>query len=226
MKKKLLELIINKKKYKEQFAIITNISNGENCIFEKNKAIDKNFEKHSDEINNYFNKKKNGIIENTDIFIDVYLRPIKVIIVGAVHIAQYLVDYTKNLNFEIIIIDPRGYFAAEKRFPNTNIVNKWPKEAFNEIETDSNTALIALTHDPKIDDPALKHALKNKFFYIGALGSKKTHENRCQRLAEAGFNNDEINSIHGPIGIKLGGKSAPEIALSIIAQLVSQTYKK
>ena len=99
-------------------------------------------------------------------------------------------------------------------------------QAFEEIKSDSSTALIALTHDPKIDDPALKHALKNKFFYIGALGSKKTHENRCKRLKEAGFSEEEINSIHGPIGIKLGGKSAPEIALSIISQLVAVTYKK
>ena len=142
------------------------------------------------------------------------------------HIAQYLVDFAKSLNFEISIIDPRGYFASEQRFPDIKVINKWPKEAFEEIETNSNTALIALTHDPKIDDPALQYALKNKFYYIGALGSKKTHENRCQRLSEAGFTNDQINSIHGPIGIKLGGKSAPEIALSIIAQLVSETYKK
>ena len=106
------------------------------------------------------------------------------------------------------------------------IINKWPEEAFKEIETDSNTALIALTHDPKIDDPALQHALKNKFYYIGALGSKKTHENRCRRLKEAGFSEKEISSIHGPIGIKLGGKSAPEIALSIVAQLVAETYKR
>ena len=86
-------------------------------------------------------------------------------------------------------------------------------------------ALITLTHDPKIDDPALKHALKKKFFYIGALGSKKTHEKRCKRLKEIGFNNEAINSIHGPIGLKLGGKSAPEIALSIIAQLVFEINK-
>ena len=107
-----------------------------------------------------------------------------------------------------------------------NIINKWPNEAFKEIETNTNTALIALTHDPKIDDPALQHALKKKFYYIGALGSKKTHENRCQRLRDSGFSEDDIKSIHGPIGIKLGGKSAPEIALSIISQLVSETYKK
>ena len=226
MKKRLLEHIISKKNNKEEFAIVTNILTGEIFIFEKNKPIDKNFEKYSDEINSYFNNKKNGIIENTDIFIDTYLRPVKVIIVGAVHITQYLLDYAKDLNFEIFIIDPRGYFASEKRFPNMKIINKWPNEAFKEIETNEKSALIALTHDPKIDDPALQHALKKKFYYIGALGSKKTHENRCQRLKDSGFSDEQINSIHGPIGIKLGGKSAPEIALSIIAQLVSETYKK
>ena len=226
MKKQLLDQIIKKKENKDEFAIITNIKNGESCIFEKNKSIDKNFEKHLEQIKNCFEKKKNGIIENTDIFVETYVRPIKVIIVGAVHIAQYLVDFAKSLNFEISIIDPRGYFASEQRFPDMKIINKWPDEAFEEIDSNENTALIALTHDPKIDDPALQHALNKKFYYIGALGSKKTHTNRCERLKEAGFSDEQINSIHGPIGIKLGGKSAPEIALSIIAQLVSETYKK
>ena len=226
MKKQLLDQIIKKKENKDEFAIITNISNGKSCIFEKNISLDKNFEKYSDQIKSFFKSKKNGIIEGSDIFVETYIRPTKVIIVGAVHIAQYLVDYAKSLNFEISIIDPRGYFASEQRFPDLKIINKWPDEAFKEIETNSNTALIALTHDPKIDDPALQYALKNKFYYVGALGSKKTHENRCKRLRNAGFNDDEINSIYGPIGIKLGGRSAPEIALSIIAQLVAESYKK
>ena len=226
MKKQLLDQIIKKKINKDEFAIITNIESGESCIFEKNNPLDKNFEKYFDQINNYFEKKKNGMIENTNIFVETYIRPIKVIIVGAVHIAQYLVNYAKNLNFEISIIDPRGYFASQQRFPDLKIINKWPEEAFKEIETSSNTALIALTHDPKIDDPAIQHALKNKFYYIGALGSKKTHENRCKRLREAGFTDDQINFIHGPIGIKLGGRSAPEIALSIIAQLVLETHNR
>ena len=226
MKKQLLDQIIKKKKNKDEFAIITNIENGESCIFEKNNPLDKNFEKYFDQINNYFEKKKNGMIENTNIFVETYIRPIKVIIVGAVHIAQYLVDYAKSLNFEISIIDPRGYFASQQRFPDLKIINKWPEEAFKEIETSSNTALIALTHDPKIDDPAIQHALKNKFYYIGALGSKKTHATRCKRLREAGFSDDQINFIHGPIGIKLGGRSAPEIALSIAAQLVLETYNR
>ncbi len=226
MKKKLLDQIIKKKENKDEFAIITNIANGESCVYEKNKTLDSDFEKYSKQIKEYFDKKKNGIIENTNIFVETYIRPTKVIIVGAVHIAQYLVSFARSLNFEISIIDPRGYFASEQRFPDLKIINKWPDEAFKEIQTNSSTALIALTHDPKIDDPALQHAIKNKFYYIGALGSKKTHENRCQRLKDAGFSETEINSIHGPIGIKLGGKSAPEIALSIIAQLVAETYKK
>ncbi len=185
-----------------------------------------NFNKNLLDIKRYYDEKKNGVIENTNIFIETYILPINVIIVGAVHIAQYLVDFAKSLNFEISIIDPRGYFASEQRFPKIKVFNKWPDEAFKEIKTNNNTALIALTHDPKIDDPAIQYALKNKFYYIGALGSKKTHANRCERLKAAGFSDDDISSIHGPIGIKLGGKSAPEIALSIIAQLVSETYKK
>ena len=226
MKKQLLKEIIDKKDKKIEFAIITNIENGKSCIFEKNKPLDKIFEKYKDKIILHFNKKNNGIIEGTNIFVEIYVRPIRVIIVGAVHIAQYLISFAKSLNFEILIIDPRGYFASEQRFPGIKIISKWPKEAFAEIKTDQNTALIALTHDPKIDDPALQHALKNNFFYIGALGSKKTHSNRCDRLKESGFNDKHINRIFGPIGIKLGGKSAPEIALSIIAQLVSEVYKK
>ena len=226
MKLQTLKSIIEKKKNKSEFAIITNLKTGESEIFEKDKPLSKEMEVYSNQINEFFKLKKNGVIDNSEIFVETYILPIKVIIVGAVHIAQYLVDFAKSLNFEISIIDPRGYFASEQRFPDMKIINKWPDEAFQEIETNENTALIALTHDPKIDDPALQHALKKKFYYIGALGSKKTHENRCQRLKEAGFSNDQINSIHGPIGIKLGGRSAPEIALSIIAQLVSETYKK
>ena len=226
MKLQTLKSIIEKKKNKSEFAIITNLTTGESEIFEKNKPLSKEMETYSSQIEEFFKLKKNGVIENTEIFVETYVLPIKVIVVGAVHIAQYLVDFAKSLNFEISIIDPRGYFASEQRFPDMKIINKWPDEAFKEIETNENTALVALTHDPKIDDPALQHALKKKFYYIGALGSKKTHENRCQRLKEAGFSDEQINLIHGPIGIKLGGRSAPEIALSIIAQLVSETYKK
>lgn len=226
MKQSLLKEIIELKKQKKEFAILTDISNATSEIYTQDKSLSANFNKNLLDIKRYYDEKKNGVIENTNIFIETYILPINVIIVGAVHIAQYLVDFAKSLNFEISIIDPRGYFASEQRFPKIKVLNKWPDEAFKEIKTNNNTALIALTHDPKIDDPAIQYALKNKFYYIGALGSKKTHANRCERLKAAGFSDDDISSIHGPIGIKLGGKSAPEIALSIIAQLVSETYKK
>ena len=216
----ILKSIIDNKKKNSDFAIITNLMTGDISIFKKELPLNKNLENYSSEINDFFNNKKTGIIENSELFIETFRRPTKVIVVGAVHITQYLIDYIKNLNFEINIIDPRGYFASKKRFPEVNVINKWPDEAFKEIETNESTALIALTHDPKIDDPALQYALKKKFFYIGALGSKRTHENRCARLKKAGFSDEQINLIHGPIGIKIGGKSAPEIALSIVSQLV------
>jgi len=225
MKIEILKGIIKKKSSKEEFAVLTNLSNGNSEIFNFEKPLSKDFENYKNEIENYYNLNKNGIINGTQIFILNYIRPIEVIIVGAVHIAQYLIDLIKNFNFVITVIDPRKYFTAEQRFQNVKIINEWPDNALEKIQTNTNCALITLTHDPKIDDPALNYALKNKFFYIGALGSKKTHEKRCKRLKKAGFSEKEVSSIHGPIGIKLGGKSTPEIALSIVAQLVSETNK-
>ena len=226
MKLKILEEIIQNKNKKIEFSVITNLETGNSKIFLISNPIDQDFADYEEQIKSFYKNKKNGIIKNTNIFIQTFTNPIKVIVVGAVHIAQYIVEFTKNLNFEIILIDPRKFFATEERFPKIKIVNKWPDEAFKKIKTDSNTALISLTHNPKIDDPALIHAIKKSFYYIGALGSQNTHSDRCERLKKLGFDKNEINTIHGPIGIKLGGKSPPEIALSIIAQLILKTYNK
>ena len=226
MKIEIIRETLKNKSLNKEFALITNLINGESEIFFPGNNPSRMFSKYSEEIEKIFHLNKNGIIENSEIFVRTYKNPIKLIIVGAVDISMYLIDFAKNLNFEIIIVDPRGYFASKERFPDTKIINKWPNEAFDEIETNTKTALVTLTHDPKIDDPALQYALKNKFFYIGALGSKKTHEKRCSRLVEAGFKKVELEKINGPIGIKLGGKSPSEIALSIISQLVSKKYKK
>ena len=225
MKTEILKEIIKRNSLKEDFAVLTNLSTGNSEIFDSKNLLSKEFKNYENKINNFYNLKKNGIIDGTQIFILNYIKPVEVIIVGAVHIAQYLIDLLKNFNFIVTIIDPRKYFTTEQRFQKVKIINEWPKNALEKIETNTNFALITLTHDPKIDDPALNYALKNKFFYIGALGSKKTHENRCKRLKEEGFGEKEIRSIHGPIGIKFGGKSTPEIALSIVAQLVSETNK-
>ena len=225
MKLKTIEETLKNKSLKKEFAIITNLKNGDSELFFPGVDLTGIFFKYTNEINKLFNSNKNSIIENSEIFVQTFKNPIKVIVVGAVHISTYLIDFAKNLNFEIVIIDPREYFASKERFPNINIINKWPNEAFKEIDTNQSTALVALTHDPKIDDPALEYALKNNFFYIGALGSKKTHDKRCLRLIEAGFNKSDVEKINGPIGIKLGGKSPSEIALSIISQLVFEKYK-
>ena len=220
MKIDIFQEIIEKKKSKKRFAVLTNLMNGKSELFELGNQLSDDFKVHKKDIENYFSHKKNGIISETNIFIQNYTKPIEVIIVGAVHIAQYLIDFSKNLNLMITIIDPREYFTKKQKFQNVKIINEWPEKVLKQIQTDNNYALITLTHDPKIDDSALQFALKNKFFYIGALGSKKTHDKRCQRLKEYGYTSEQINSIHGPIGLKLGGKSAPEIALSIISQLV------
>ena len=225
MKIEILKEIIKKKSSNEQFAVLTNLSNGSSEIYKIGIPLSNNFINYKNDIENYYNLKKSGVINNTEILIQNYIKPIEVIIIGAVHITQYLIKFLKDLNFDVTVVDPREYFTTKQKFRNVKIINKWPEEFFKNIQTNSNTALITLSHDPKIDEPALKHALKKKFFYIGALGSKKTHNNRCKRLKDEGFNDKEIDSIHGPIGIKLGGKSAPEIALSIVAQLVYETNK-
>ena len=225
MKIKTLQEILKNKSLKREFAVLTNLKTGDSEIFLPNQNLKGIFSEYKDEIEKIFNSSKSNILENEEIFVQTIKNPIKVVIVGAVHITEYLIDFAKSLNFDITIIDPRGFFASKEKFPDTKIINKWPNEAFSEIETNSRTALIALTHDPKIDDPALQYGLKKKFFYIGALGSKKTHEKRCQRLIETGIKEEEVKLINGPIGIKLGGKSPSEIALSIVAQLVSEKYK-
>tara|TARA_Y100001970_G_C13877390_1_gene672112 strand:+ start:87 stop:773 length:687 start_codon:yes stop_codon:yes gene_type:complete len=225
MKIEILQEIVKKKTSKKPFAVLKNLTNGKSGFFEVGSPLCDEFNFHKKEIEKYYSLKKNGIINGTNIFIQNYTKPIEVIIVGAVHIAQYLVDLSKNLNLMITIIDPREYFTTKQKFKNVKIINEWPENFLKKIQSNNNSALITLTHDPKIDDPALQFALKNNFFYIGALGSKKTHEARCQRLKDSGYTEEQINSIHGPIGIKLGGKSAPEIAISIIAQLIFEINK-
>tara|TARA_A100001011_G_scaffold396749_1_gene495471 strand:+ start:2434 stop:3114 length:681 start_codon:yes stop_codon:yes gene_type:complete len=226
MQLNILKQIITLKNSKKEFSVITDTKTSKTYIFFVNEPLDNDLKSFEVQIMQLYNSRKDGMIKNTDLFIKHYHRPIKVVIVGAVHISQFFVEIAKSLNLDIYIIDPRGYFASEKRFPNVKIINLWPQEAFQHCPLDEKTALIALTHDPKIDDPAIQEALKKKCFYIGALGSKKTHENRCKRLTENGFKADDIKKIFGPIGIKFGGRSAPEIALSIIFQLMTEIYKK
>ena len=226
MQLSILKEITSLKNSKKEFSVITDTETSKTYIFFINQEIDNDLKSFEADIKKLYNSRKDGMIKDSNLFIKHYHRPIKVVIVGAVHISQFFVEYAKSLNLDIYIIDPRGYFASEKRFPKVKVINLWPQEAFQHRPLDDKTALIALTHDPKIDDPAIQEALNKRCFYIGALGSKKTHENRCKRLVENGFKEDDIKKIFGPIGIKFGGRSAPEIALSIIFQLMTEIYKK
>ena len=145
----------------------------------------------------------------------------RLFIVGAVHIAQALISLAKTADFEIILIDPRDHFATQERFPNCKIINEWPDTALSNFILDKATHLVTLTHDPKIDDPALIYTLKKDIGYIGSLGSKKTHNKRCERLIDIGFSQNDINKIHGPIGLNIKAKTPAEIAISIMAEIIN-----
>ena len=153
------------------------------------------------------------------VFVQVFAPSRRCFVVGAVHIAQPLVPMLIAADYRPIVIDPRGAWATEARFPGVELSTEWPDEAMERLKPDSASAIVALTHDPKIDDPALVAALRSEAFYIGALGSRRNHERRLQRLAEKGFTADQLARIHGPIGLDIGAVSQAEIAVSILAEM-------
>ncbi|MGH6783118.1 MAG: XdhC family protein [Sphingomicrobium sp.] len=160
------------------------------------------------------------------VFIQVFNPPFKLILVGAVHIAQPLARLGALAGYEVLIIDPRGAFAETARFAGLRVDARWPDLALAEITADRRTALVTLTHDPKLDDPALDWALRSPASYIGALGSRKTHESRLHRLAQRGFSAAECARIHGPVGLSIGAVTPAEIAISIMAQITQARRTK
>lgn len=153
-------------------------------------------------------------------FLTVQVPPPRIVVTGAVHISQALAPMAKLLDLDVTVIDPRTAFATQERFPEVTLLAEWPEEALQKVPFDGYTAFVALTHDPKIDDPALQAALRSNCFYIGALGSRKTHGKRLERLAEAGFDEADVKRIHAPIGLDIGAVSPAEIALAILAEIV------
>ena len=158
---------------------------------------------------------------DTDWFLHAHNPPLRLIVVGAVHIAQALAPFAAPCGFSVTIIDPRRSFGSDERFPGVTVSNAWPDEAMDEFKPDSRTAVVTLTHDPKLDDPALDRALKSDAFYIGALGSRRTHAARLGRLKALGHTDEAMARIRGPVGLDIEAVTAPEIALSIIAELVA-----
>ena len=171
---------------------------------------------------------KSGLVERDDrqFFLTVQTPPVRLVVIGAVHISQALAPMAKDLDLDVTIIDPRTAFATPERFPDAPVLAEWPDAVLPDIGIDQYTAIVALTHDPKIDDPALTAALRSKCFYIGALGSRKTHERRVQRLTASGFNEADLARIHAPIGLDIGAVSPAEIAVSILAEIVASLRKE
>ena len=156
-----------------------------------------------------------------DWFLHVHTPKLRLIVVGAVHIAQALVPMAAQVGYAVVVVDPRRAFATDDRFPNVSVRTDWPDEAMDALAPDMRTAVVTLTHDPKLDDPALDRALRSPAFYIGALGSRKTHAARLKRLRELGHDDAAFSRIRGPVGLSIGAVTAPEIALSILADIVA-----
>jgi len=167
---------------------------------------------------------KSGMIEvaGRRLFLNVYAPTARLVIIGAVHISQALVPIAQSLGYDVTVVDPRTAFASPERFPNVPLIAEWPDVALPPLNIDRYTAFVALTHDPKIDDPALLHAFAKDCFYIGALGSRKTHAKRGERLKAQGATDADIAKIHAPIGLAIGAVSPSEIAVSIMAQITAQ----
>ena len=222
MKDKTLSQILSEKQNRNTIVVATEINSGEQIIVKNDSDSEINNKILFTAKNNIIQGKSEVLeIESKKWFINISLAPLRLIIVGAVHIAQPLAEIATISGYEVIIIDPRAAFANNQRFPDIKIVNEWPEVALNNLEIDHRTAVVTLTHDPKLDDSALNAALKSNAFYIGSLGSKKTHNARIQRLKMAHFSDTEINKIHGPIGLDIGAKSPQEIAISIMSEIVS-----
>lgn len=173
------------------------------------------------EIQKALSENRSSVIEapGGEIFLNVFNPPLRLVIVGAVHIAQALIPMAAALGYQVTVIDPRGAFAESQRFAGLDVSGDWPDEALESMALDARTAVVTLTHDPKLDDAALAVALKSEVFFIGCLGSRKTHGARLERLRQAGFSEDSLARIHGPVGLDIGARSAAEIALSVLAQM-------
>ncbi len=177
----------------------------------------------SEALANGFRTGKSGTVEigGSKLFLTVQVPPVRLIVIGAVHISQAMAPMAAEVGFEMIVVDPRTAFASPERFPDVQVIAEWPDVALPPLGVDAYTAFVALTHDPKIDDPGLVHALQRNCFYIGALGSRKTHGRRVERLQAAGFGLEDIGRIRAPIGLNIGAVSPAEIAVSIIGEVIA-----
>ena len=205
-------------------ALLTNLADGTQHLFPEDAVPGALAEAAQKAL--FEDKAANVTLDGEDWFIQPHNPPLRMIVVGAVHVAQALVPMAAACGFAVTVVDPRRAFASEERFQGVTMTHDWPDEAMEALAPDTRTAVITLTHDPKLDDPALDVALRSKAFYIGALGSRRTHARRVERLAALGHDAAAIARIAAPVGLDIGAVTAPEIALSILGQVVARRRGK
>jgi xanthine dehydrogenase accessory factor len=215
LKAEVLRDVVLARQERRAIAVVTNITTGHQRILSREEAA-------ADAVlDKAFRFDKSGVEQTTEgeVFITIHNPKLRLIIIGAVLIAQSVIPMAEAAGYDVTVIDPRGAFATGARFPNVTLHAEWPDDVLPALKPDARTAILLLTHDPKIDDPALVLALKSNVFYIGALGSKKTQAARNERMQAAGFNASDLQRIHGPIGLNIGAVGAAEIAISIMAEM-------
>src|SRR5271163_544961 len=221
MKLDILTVLNAERQARRAAIIVTDVTSGKQRLV---KAADVGKDPLRAALADHLRTGKSGMEETAEgrVFLTVYVPAPQLVITGAVHISQALAPIGKLVGYDVSIVDPRTAFASPERFPDVRIVAEWPDVALPPLNVDRYTAFVALTHDPKIDDPALLHALKRDCFYIGALGSRKTHARRLERLQAQGVTDNELSRIHAPIGLDIGAVSPAEIAVAIMAQITER----
>jgi xanthine dehydrogenase accessory factor len=226
MKRDTLSKVLDAQRAKQPFVLATNLATHQQIELTANSADQPDWmiDEVADAIRSDKSRTKTSP-DGTSWFFNVFNPPLRLVIVGAVHIAQPLARMGIDAGYEVTVVDPRESFASVERFPDVTLKSEWPDEALENLTLDARTAIVTLTHDPKLDDPALLVALRSPAFYIGALGSKKTQSARQGRLSDAGFSETDRARISGPVGLDIGAKSPAEIAISILAE-ITQTLRQ
>ena len=226
MKAAILNQVLANRAAKIPVALVTSLEDGRQAIVREDDSPAGELrlsEVQLAEVRKALSADKSRTLDSADgnLFAQVHNPPPRLLLVGAVHISQALAPMAAMAGYGVSVIDPRRAFATDERFPGIDMRGDWPDEAMAELKPDRRTAVVTLTHDPKLDDPALQAALRSPAFYVGALGSRKTHAARLERLAAAGFSAQEAARIHGPVGLAIGALSPAEIAVSVLAQITA-----
>lgn len=226
MKSATLSQLVELRRAATPTAVVTRLANGQQSIYLEGRLSGDVVVSNAqlDDIRRRMQYDLSGQLDD-ELFVRVYAPPLRLIVVGAVHVAQALIQIARILGFDPVIVDPRTAFATADRFPSVRLLTSWPDIAIREIAPDHRTAIVTLTHDPKLDDPALKVALETSAFYIGSLGSRKTHAARLERLRSDGVDEDMLARIHAPVGLPIGSRRPPEIAVSIMGEIIDVLNK-